>query len=907
MNTNSNRKILPYIIMLVVVVIAFWQVAFFVYGLKWDLIDVVFPFRYHFSECLGAGYFPFWNPYQQTGTPFFADLQAPTYYPELFVVSLLGGYGIYSMHLLFIMYLVIAATGMYKLSFYFNSNKTAALIAGMAYALSGFMVGHGQHFFLLVGAAWIPFVVYFYLKVLTRQLISDVVKTAVALFLLVTGAYQALTVVMLYLLAMLFLFHFIIFLRNKQLQQVRSIIWLNGVLLLLVVILCMPLILSTFEVITSVDRLEQGISLAGTLQNGQGLTSLLSFLIPFSTLKNLEFFNCFDSSLVNYYIGLIPLIFLVASFFTRRKALEYVLFFFGLVILAMVFKELPVRQFMFEHVPMMNMFKTAGYVRVYALLVLILLASNFMANALTNHTKLNKGVLLVSIGCWALLALVGGFAIIRNSLGDYIKLTKVGGFESILAHMHFYQHVALQAFFQLAVVSIFIFLWMKAPNWKYFKPLLVVLVFVELFMAAQLNMSKTVVSMSHKPKRMQQEIKNCPEKFPLPIDSKIVFNDQKNGLESPFWRNTYIFRKQVAFQSFSSFELKTYNKLDDAYPNLRDAVLDNHLFYFSDEIYPISSFHDDSIPQKNSHSFLYLDDTVFLDFSVRQLQTDSSDIIKMTAFSPNRIVAQASTSNDQLLTMLQTNFKGWRAYIDEVETPVYTSNFNYRTIFLPKGKHVIRFEYSNRRIVNWYVISMIGLLLLTLYLVYSCLRQRGIGNTWFYIVSGVIIAMLTIGMLRILSYSDTNLTTYEALNTKFTGRTAIKHVVVRPSDDRGSDALLLQPDTFYQVKPEHEYVPIARISNESGVLNATTMLLKTRVKGEEYTKGLIVSEIIRNGTSIAWHSSKLESQIEKPGSWNDILYLKSFLELKADDELKLYIWNLEHQKFLLDSVDVTFY
>ena len=34
---------------------------------------------------------------------FFADLQVPTYYPELPVISLLGGYGIYTMHILLIL------------------------------------------------------------------------------------------------------------------------------------------------------------------------------------------------------------------------------------------------------------------------------------------------------------------------------------------------------------------------------------------------------------------------------------------------------------------------------------------------------------------------------------------------------------------------------------------------------------------------------------------------------------------------------------------------------------------------------------------------------------------------------------------------------------------------------------
>jgi len=97
--------------LLLAAILAYWPVAFYQFGLKWDLIDVVFPFRYFFSESMQAGYFPFWNPYQQTGTPFFADLQAPTYYPELLLVSLLGGYRLLVMHLLLIGYFFIAGQG----------------------------------------------------------------------------------------------------------------------------------------------------------------------------------------------------------------------------------------------------------------------------------------------------------------------------------------------------------------------------------------------------------------------------------------------------------------------------------------------------------------------------------------------------------------------------------------------------------------------------------------------------------------------------------------------------------------------------------------------------------------------------------------------------------------------------
>ena len=45
------------------IVLVYWQIAFCTAALKWDLLDVVFPFRYHFSSAVNAGHFPLWNPY----------------------------------------------------------------------------------------------------------------------------------------------------------------------------------------------------------------------------------------------------------------------------------------------------------------------------------------------------------------------------------------------------------------------------------------------------------------------------------------------------------------------------------------------------------------------------------------------------------------------------------------------------------------------------------------------------------------------------------------------------------------------------------------------------------------------------------------------------------------------------
>ena len=289
--TNFLKRNNHLIFLFFIVLLGLWQVSFLVYSLKWDTIDVVFPFRYYFSESIQSGYFPFWNPYLQTGTPFFADLQAPTFYPELLIVSLFIGYGVYIMQFLFVLYVFIAAVGMYQLSYHFNSNKLASFMAGISYAFSGFIIGHGQHFFLMVGAAWIPFVLKNYLQLLKESSFKQVLKTAILVFLMVSGSYQALSFVLFYLLLLVFIGSIINELITKNRNSLIRILKANLFLTLITIVLLLPLIISTFEIITSVDRLNNGITLVQTLKSGQSWKGVISFLLPFSTLKYDEFFG----------------------------------------------------------------------------------------------------------------------------------------------------------------------------------------------------------------------------------------------------------------------------------------------------------------------------------------------------------------------------------------------------------------------------------------------------------------------------------------------------------------------------------------------------------------------------------------------------------------------------------------
>lgn len=906
--SENIRKSIPYFLLLLAVILGFWQVSFLNASLKWDLIDVVFPFRFYFSECIQSGYFPFWNPYLQTGTPFFADLQAPVFYPELLFTSLMGRYSVLTMHFWFVVYLFVAAAGMFRLSHFFNRNVQASMVAAMAYSFSGFIVGHGQHFFLLVGAAWIPHVVTEYLCLAQKRTFFNTLKTAVFVFLMISGAYQALSFTLFYLMLCLFFYFLITDLLAKNKPGAWQWFRVNVLLFVVVTVFALPMIVTTIEIITSVDRLENGVNLAQSLSHLQTIKSAISFVFPFTTLKYDEFFGV-DISMRNHYFGLIPLLFFTVALFSRQSRLTYLLLIFGVVVFASSFAFLPVREWLFRFVPLMNLFKYSAFIRIFGLIAFILLAANYMArfqqHFLTEKPKVIFAAVLLAGGILFLLF----YSVQKAPPADWLQLANAGNRAEVLKNLNFYHYLFLQAVIQLFVLGAFlmlVFFRNKLPKPDYW---ITALVFLELFAATQLNMSGTVADSNWKPRRMNNDIALYPDKFVIPVNDKIIFNNQMHEVFQPFWRNTFVFSKQVSFGAFSSFELKSFNKLDDDFPKLREAVLNNHLFYFSDSILPLKQLVDSTINSKSDNHILYFSEADYELLSKMQLSPDSSGTINLREFSPNRVTIETQTQNNQLLTMLQTNFKGWKVTVDGEETPIYTSNFNYRSVFLPAGKHKVVYEYKNPKILWLYIFSNLCFALTVLFLLSLGVRKVHRESRLYILIPAVLLFVLLFVTVKKVWAKNENISVYDYYNRRWNDTKLVYGVQKNFNTEQVvSDSLSgISIDKGLVIKPENEYFVVAEIPADSAKISNGTLVVRSVFYANNYTEALMVSDISGEKQANNWHASKVERQIERPNEWNRMIYFRNFYNLGKNDVIKVYVWNINKTSFAIDSISVEIY
>jgi len=136
------------------------------YALFWGTPSLQFvPWHWWAWEALRHGHLPLWNPLLGAGAPLAANYQSALFYPPNWLLvpfAALGGrIGLAWAHgLLAALHLVLAGWGMAKVLDDFDAPEPAPTVAGLAYALSGYLVARLGFFSINAAAAWLPWLLW---------------------------------------------------------------------------------------------------------------------------------------------------------------------------------------------------------------------------------------------------------------------------------------------------------------------------------------------------------------------------------------------------------------------------------------------------------------------------------------------------------------------------------------------------------------------------------------------------------------------------------------------------------------------------------------------------------------------------------------------------------------------------
>jgi hypothetical protein len=67
---------------------------------------------------------------------------------------------------------------------------------------------------------------------------------------------------------------------------------------------------------------------------------------------------------------------------------------------------------------------------------------------------------------------------------------------------------------------------------------------------------------------------------------------------------------------------------------------------------------------------------------------------KITNYTPNEITVRTEMQKDGFVVLSEIFYPGWKAYVDGESSQVYQANKLLRAVFVPKGKHKVRFSFQ---------------------------------------------------------------------------------------------------------------------------------------------------------------------------------------------------------------------
>lgn len=96
---------------------------------------------------------------------------------------------------------------------------------------------------------------------------------------------------------------------------------------------------------------------------------------------------------------------------------------------------------------------------------------------------------------------------------------------------------------------------------------------------------------------------------------------------------------------------------------------------------------------------------------------NSQNFVSYKKYSADESVIDVDTDSDGLLFISDAYYPGWKAYVDNEETPILKADFAFRAIEVPKGKHVVKMLYLPNSFYDGINISAASLfILIALYL-----------------------------------------------------------------------------------------------------------------------------------------------------------------------------------------------
>lgn len=330
----------------------------------WGLPTLQFyPWRAYALDLMAQGQLPLWNAYNGAGAPLFANYQSALLYPLnwlSFPLPLAP-----SMTIISVLHLFIAGWGMWMLGGRLGYSVLGRGMSALAFGMTSYLVARLGTFPMISAAAWLPWLCWAALGVVTLHRRLDAAWLALFTALLLLAGHAQTAWYALLLTGFFALWHW---LRQRPLRPI-VLVGLGGSVLLGAGIAALQLA-ATGELLLSSQR-AGGVERDFGLNFSYGLARALNLLSPniFGTPADGSYFTegAFFEDAV--YVGLIPLVSAVAALIAwlrlRRSEgkpayISEVPFWWGIVLVGFVLalgSNSPIFPFLYDNIPTFDLFQ----------------------------------------------------------------------------------------------------------------------------------------------------------------------------------------------------------------------------------------------------------------------------------------------------------------------------------------------------------------------------------------------------------------------------------------------------------------------------------------------------------------------------------------------------------------------
>ncbi len=716
-----------------------------------DFIFQNYPFRVFAATSLAQGELPLWNPYTFNGMPFLADIQTTVLYVPSLLLTLCVSNGTlhyYWLELMIILHFVLAGVGMFYLAKSFQLRNEAALFAGAAYMLSGYMIVHAIHQQNVTLVAWYPLVILFFRKTLSEQRWLYVFACALVLGHSILAGYPQLSLYLYGFLGVYFLFELLGSFRGTHLLTRPALVMTGkaaGVVVLSVALAAVQL-LPTFELSELSQRAQMTFEKAseGSLAWSQLVMLFFPKMFGSAGATGYEYFGpgqYFYYWETCIYLGILPL--MLAWMAVSQRTNKYRTFFLAISVFSILFalgENFPLFRLFYEYVPGFSKFRIPARMGILLTFSAALLSAFSLQHLVyetddaRRRSALRK-LVLVAAGVGVLLYVL----ILSGSFSGSIRGTTFAQVAPLLS-----ENTTPSLLLILVSAGVLYGVAGGKVSARVAPLMLLALFFVDMFVFGGTQNNGTT-----NPGEYFRQRRDLVEFFRREGEKELFRVNTRNahGLLRGWDRNQGMMDRIFTMEGYTPLALQrayaplasndqSFDLLNVKYKTVYDESTGQQTLVEHTTRLPRAFFvYNVHVADTEAKLLAYLKSPDFDHRTTAVIEKQPSFRLepsgrptawsaRITGYRNNEIVVATEAGRDGFLVVSEIFYPGWKAYVDGAETEIYRTNYHLRGVFVPSGSHTVVFRFEPSTFRNGMWVSLAALLVCVVGIVGSVRRPR---------------------------------------------------------------------------------------------------------------------------------------------------------------------------------------